>query len=54
VAPITPDPERIKSFRSEAAFERWMRAKRGTVLPTNELRPPSAFSEPVTGREEVV
>jgi hypothetical protein len=36
------------------AFERWLHARRGTIQPTNELRPPSAFSEPVTGREEVV
>jgi uncharacterized protein YdeI (YjbR/CyaY-like superfamily) len=26
VAPIIPDSKRIKSFRAEAAFERWMRA----------------------------
>jgi uncharacterized protein YdeI (YjbR/CyaY-like superfamily) len=26
VAPIIPDPKKIKSFRTEAAFERWMRA----------------------------
>jgi len=36
------------------AFERWLRTRRGATLPTNELRPPSAFSEAVTGREEVV
>jgi uncharacterized protein YdeI (YjbR/CyaY-like superfamily) len=26
MAPIIPDPKKIKSFRTEAAFERWMRA----------------------------
>jgi uncharacterized protein YdeI (YjbR/CyaY-like superfamily) len=26
VAPIVPDPKKIKSFRSEAAFEAWMKA----------------------------
>ena len=26
MAPIIPDPTRIKTFRTEAAFERWMRA----------------------------
>lgn len=26
MAPIIPDPRTIKSFRTEAAFERWMRA----------------------------
>jgi uncharacterized protein YdeI (YjbR/CyaY-like superfamily) len=26
VAPIVPDPEKIKSFSTEAAFERWLRA----------------------------
>lgn len=26
MAPIIPDPGKIKSFRTEAAFERWMRA----------------------------
>lgn len=26
MAPIIPDPNKIKSFRTEAAFERWMRA----------------------------
>jgi len=26
VAPIVPDPKKIKSFRSEAAFEAWMNA----------------------------
>src|SRR3954452_22524666 len=26
MAPVIPDPKRIKSFRTEAAFERWMRA----------------------------
>src|SRR4051812_27519707 len=25
MAPITPDPDKIKSFRTEAAFEAWMR-----------------------------
>jgi uncharacterized protein YdeI (YjbR/CyaY-like superfamily) len=47
VAPITPDPAAIKSFRSEAAFERWLAAnhdrkaevwlkihKKGSGLPT--------------------
>src|SRR5690606_21772969 len=26
MAPITPDPRRIRSFRSEAAFEKWLAA----------------------------
>src|SRR6185295_18788211 len=26
MAPVVPDPKRIKSFRSEAAFETWMTA----------------------------
>ena len=26
MAPVVPDPRRIKSFRDEAAFEKWMRA----------------------------
>src|SRR4029450_13409351 len=26
MAPVVPDPRKIKSFRSEAAFEAWMRA----------------------------
>jgi len=26
MAPITPDPKKIKSFRTEAAFEAWMKA----------------------------
>jgi uncharacterized protein YdeI (YjbR/CyaY-like superfamily) len=26
VAPIIPDPKKIKSFRTEAAFEKWLRA----------------------------
>jgi uncharacterized protein YdeI (YjbR/CyaY-like superfamily) len=26
MAPIIPDPKKIKSFRTEAAFERWMKA----------------------------
>jgi uncharacterized protein YdeI (YjbR/CyaY-like superfamily) len=47
VAPIIPDPKKIKSFRTEAAFERWMRAnharetelwlriyKKGSGVPT--------------------
>ena len=25
MAPIVPDPEKIKSFRTEAAFESWLR-----------------------------
>jgi uncharacterized protein YdeI (YjbR/CyaY-like superfamily) len=47
VAPIVPDPRKIASFRTEAAFERWMRAnharetelwlriyKKGSGVPT--------------------
>jgi uncharacterized protein YdeI (YjbR/CyaY-like superfamily) len=47
MAPITPDPSRIRSFRSEAAFAAWMKAnhareteiwvrvhKKGSGLPT--------------------
>ena len=47
VAPIVPDPRKIKSFRSEAAFEAWMKVnhareteiwvkihKKGSGLPT--------------------
>jgi uncharacterized protein YdeI (YjbR/CyaY-like superfamily) len=47
VAPIIPDPETIKTFRGEAAFERWMRTnhacaselwlriyKKGSGVPT--------------------
>jgi len=47
VAPIIPDPKQIKSFRTEAAFEGWMRAnqaratelwlrifKKGSGVPT--------------------
>jgi len=47
MAPITPDPSRIRSFRSEAAFTAWMKAnhareteiwvrvhKKGSGLPT--------------------
>jgi uncharacterized protein YdeI (YjbR/CyaY-like superfamily) len=47
VAPVIPDPKTIKSFRTEAAFERWMRAnhsretqvwvriyKKGSGVPT--------------------
>jgi uncharacterized protein YdeI (YjbR/CyaY-like superfamily) len=47
LAPIIPDPSKIRSFRTEAAFERWMRAnharqaelwlrifKRGSGMPT--------------------
>jgi uncharacterized protein YdeI (YjbR/CyaY-like superfamily) len=26
VAPVIPDPEKIRSFRNEAAFEKWLRA----------------------------
>ena len=26
MAPVVPDPKKIKAFKSEAAFERWMRA----------------------------
>lgn len=29
MAPVIPDPRKIKSFRSEAAFETWMRAHHG-------------------------
>lgn len=47
MAPITPDPKKIRSFRTEAAFERWLAAnharetelwlkihKKGSGLPT--------------------
>src|SRR5215510_7016018 len=47
MAAVTPDPNRIKRFRTEAAFERWMRTnharapevwlriyKKGSGLPT--------------------
>lgn len=29
MAPVIPDPRKIKSFRSDAAFETWMRAHHG-------------------------
>jgi len=34
MAPIVPNPEKIKSFRSEAAFEKWLRSNhaRGTEV----------------------
>jgi uncharacterized protein YdeI (YjbR/CyaY-like superfamily) len=47
MAPIVPDPKKIRSFRTEAAFERWLRAnharerelwiriyKKGSGMPT--------------------
>src|SRR5215218_6465734 len=29
MAPVIPDPKKIKSFRTEAAFEAWMKANHG-------------------------